>query len=117
MRGILGFSFQVMITTGILVTSLFGLGLDWRLISAISALFPVIFLLCMIYVPESPYYLVKKGQFEYGKLSSNLLFKNPFGVGELFDGKLCMYFNDCIRVRSESLNFVLQNKGIRLESC
>ena len=63
LRGTLGFSFQLMVVTGILVTSLFGLGLDWRLISAISAVFPVIFLLCMIYIPESPYYLVKKGQF------------------------------------------------------
>ena len=61
MRGLLGFAFQVMITTGILVTSLFGLGMDWRLISAVSTVFPLIFLLSMMYVPESPYYLVKKG--------------------------------------------------------
>jgi hypothetical protein len=40
---------------------LFGLGLDWRYISAIEAVFPVILLLSMIYIPESPYYLTKKG--------------------------------------------------------
>jgi hypothetical protein len=50
-----------MVVLGILVVSLFGLGLDWRLISAIEAVFPVILVLSMIYVPESPYYLVKKG--------------------------------------------------------
>jgi SP family facilitated glucose transporter-like MFS transporter 8 len=61
MRGLLGFSFQLMVVLGILVVSLFGLGLDWRLISAIEAVFPVILLLSMIYVPESPYYLTKKG--------------------------------------------------------
>ena len=61
MRGILGSFFQLMLATGILITSLFGLGLDWRWISAISALDPLIFLIAMILVPESPYYLLKKG--------------------------------------------------------
>lgn len=61
LKGALGFSFQLMVVLGILITSLFGLGLDWRLISAIMAVFPVISILSMIYVPESPYYLVKKG--------------------------------------------------------
>ncbi|XP_046650285.1 solute carrier family 2, facilitated glucose transporter member 8-like [Daphnia pulicaria] len=62
MRGLLGFSFQLMVVLGILVVSLFGLGLDWRYISAIEAVFPVILLLSMIYIPESPYYLTKKAK-------------------------------------------------------
>lgn len=50
-----------MVVLGILVTSLLGLGLDWRWISAICAIDPLIFLVAMIFMPESPYYLVKKG--------------------------------------------------------
>lgn len=50
-----------MVVTGILITSLFGLGLDWRWISAISAIDPLVFLVAMIFVPETPYYLIKKG--------------------------------------------------------
>lgn len=61
-RGTLGFFFQLMVVMGILITSLFGLGLDWRLISAISIIFPAISLFSMMYVPESPYYLLKKGE-------------------------------------------------------
>lgn len=61
-RGLLGFSFQLMVVLGILVVSLFGLGLDWRLISAIEAVFPFIFLVSVLYIPESPYYSVKKGK-------------------------------------------------------
>jgi SP family facilitated glucose transporter-like MFS transporter 8 len=61
-RGLLGFFFQLMVCTGILVVSLFGLGLHWRWISAISAIFPLIFLAAVMYVPESPYFLVKKGR-------------------------------------------------------
>lgn len=61
LRGSLGFAFQLMVVTGILLISIFGLWVDWRLISAIMAVFPVVFVLCMIYIPESPYYLIKKG--------------------------------------------------------
>ena len=61
MRGTLGFLFQAMLTVGILFASLLGLGLDWRWISAILAVFPLISVVSMIFVPESPYYSFKKG--------------------------------------------------------
>ncbi|EFX73487.1 hypothetical protein DAPPUDRAFT_325263 [Daphnia pulex] len=44
-----------------LITSLMG-WLNWRLISAISAIFPVILFAAMFFAPESPYYLIKAGK-------------------------------------------------------
>ena len=72
LKGALGFSFQLMVVLGILVTSLFGLGLDWRLISAIMIVFPVISIVSMIYIPESPYFLVKKGKSFYSVVSPSI---------------------------------------------
>lgn len=80
LRGVLGFFFQLMVVTGILITSLFGLGLDWRWISAISAIDPLIFLIAMILVPESPYYLLKKGRH----------IRNPFTLDKWYNPLSCV---------------------------
>ena len=68
-RGTLGNFFQLLIVFGIFVTSLMGLGLmdsqsgfTWRWISVVCAVVPIIFLLSMLFVPESPFYLMKKGE-------------------------------------------------------
>ncbi|XP_046640468.1 facilitated trehalose transporter Tret1-like isoform X2 [Daphnia pulicaria] len=61
LRGILGMFFSTFVCSGILVTSLMG-WLNWRLISAISAIFPVILFAAMFFAPESPYYLIKAAQ-------------------------------------------------------
>ena len=102
MRGLLGFSFQLMVVLGILVVSLFGLGLDWRLISAIEAVFPVILVLSMIYVPESPYYLVKKGSAFLFQQLTHLEFGELLSTGK---GK----FLRCFKVKMNNydiLNFL-----------
>ena len=52
-----------MVCTGALVSSLLGLSLDWRWISGISAVHPVILFLVMFLIPESPFFLVKQGNF------------------------------------------------------
>jgi len=62
MQGFLGIFFQLSICCGILLTSLMGIGLKWRLIAAILEIFPLVFVSSMIFVPESPYHLVKKGR-------------------------------------------------------
>jgi len=41
-----------------------GIGLKWRLIAAILEIFPLVLVSSMIFVPESPYHLVKKGKNE-----------------------------------------------------
>lgn len=62
MQGFLGFLFQLNLALGILFTSLLGLGLDWRWMSAVLAIFPLISVIAMILVPESPYYSLKNGR-------------------------------------------------------
>jgi len=59
-RGSLGSVFQLSLCIGIVVSSLLGLGLNWRLISGILEVFPLISLTAVAFIPESPYYLVKK---------------------------------------------------------
>lgn len=56
--------FASMLCAGILFTSLLG-WLNWRVISGILAVFPLILLAAMCMAPESPYYLMKKGIFHY----------------------------------------------------
>jgi SP family facilitated glucose transporter-like MFS transporter 8 len=40
-----------------------GLCFDWRWLSALCTIEPLILLVGLFFVPESPYFLVKKGQF------------------------------------------------------
>lgn len=61
LKGRLGILYSVLLVSGILVTSLFG-WLNWRVISGISAVAPLIFFIAMFFVPESPYHLFKSGK-------------------------------------------------------
>ena len=64
-RGILGTFYQLSIVVGIFSCSVLGLnelGLTWRWISIICGIVPLLFLICVIFVPETPYYLLKKGR-------------------------------------------------------
>lgn len=61
MRGPLGVFFPVMLAFGVLTGSLLGLGLDWRWISAALGVAPFLLLVTMISLPETPYYMLKKG--------------------------------------------------------
>uniref|UniRef100_A0A0P5PFR2 Putative Solute carrier family 2, facilitated glucose transporter member n=1 Tax=Daphnia magna TaxID=35525 RepID=A0A0P5PFR2_9CRUS len=61
LRGLLGMFFSSLLCAGILVTSLTG-WLNWRLISGIAAVHPIILLVAMFFVPESPYHLIKTGR-------------------------------------------------------
>ncbi|KAI9554058.1 hypothetical protein GHT06_019330 [Daphnia sinensis] len=70
MRGALGMLFSAMMSAGILATSLLG-WLDWRWISAICTIFPVVVLVGIIFVPDSPYFLIKQGR--HGDAESSLL--------------------------------------------
>ncbi|XP_046452123.1 solute carrier family 2, facilitated glucose transporter member 8-like isoform X5 [Daphnia pulex] len=62
MRGIVGFFFSVNLASGLLVTSVMGLWMHWRWLSVICTIEPIIFLVGMICVPESPYFLIRKGK-------------------------------------------------------
>lgn len=63
-RGILGSFFQLMITIGILFVYAVGYGADAFLLSIICGAIPIIFAVVFFFMPESPLYLVSKGQNE-----------------------------------------------------
>jgi hypothetical protein len=63
MRGTAGLFYSMNRASGILVTSFMGLCFDWRWLSALCTIEPLILLVGLFFVPESPYFLVKKGQF------------------------------------------------------
>lgn len=60
MRGVVGMFFTTGLSLGVFIASLL-VWLDWRLISAILTVQPLLLLLGMYFVPESPYFLVKRG--------------------------------------------------------
>ena len=60
-RGILGASFQIGTTTGILVVYTVGLYLSWRWLAIFCAVFPTMMILLIQFSPETPRYLLLKG--------------------------------------------------------
>ena len=66
-RGRLGVLYQMTIVIGIWLSTVIGVGLDnrmtedWRWISIICAFIPLFLAVAMVFVPESPYWLLKKG--------------------------------------------------------
>ena len=61
-RGVTGTLFTLSLVAGILFASCLGIALYWRWISVICAAFSVPFFVAVWFVPESPYYLAKKGK-------------------------------------------------------
>jgi len=61
-RGALGSGFQLMVVTGILFVNVLGSFVSWQWLSLICGFVPLIFLVAMIFVPESPRYLLTKGK-------------------------------------------------------
>jgi len=61
-RGALGSGFQLMVVLGILFVNVIGLGPNWQWISMICGFVPLVFLIAMVFVQESPRYLLMKGK-------------------------------------------------------
>lgn len=59
-RGALGSFFQLFLTVGILLVYVIGAYIDWRVLSGLCAIPPVVLLVGMFFLPESPTYLLKK---------------------------------------------------------
>ncbi|CAG2118846.1 unnamed protein product [Medioppia subpectinata] len=64
-RGLLGTGFQIFVTIGIVYVDLFGLALGWRWLCIIGLIPAVIMSIGMIFMPESPSWLMNK----YGRSS------------------------------------------------
>lgn len=62
LRGALGAFFQLFLTIGILFIYVAGAFTTWVELSIISAIFPVLLIVCVFFIPDSPIYLVKQGQ-------------------------------------------------------
>lgn len=59
-RGLVGTFFSFSFCCGVFVTSLLA-WLNWRWVSAISAVQPLFLVTAMYFVPETPYFLIKQG--------------------------------------------------------
>lgn len=64
LRGLLGSSIQLSVTIGMLFVYFLGIYTSWKLLAAISAIFPTLFLILMCIVPETPRWLLVNAQRE-----------------------------------------------------
>lgn len=71
-RGALGSFFQLFLTVGILLVYVIGAYIDWRTLSGICAIPPILLLVGMMFLPESPTYLMKKVGFIHEKYQRNI---------------------------------------------
>ena len=74
-RGILGASFQIGTTTGILLVYTVGLYLNWRWLAIFSAVFPTAIILLIQFSPETPRYLLLKGN-KFKAVQSLVMLRN-----------------------------------------
>ncbi|XP_023213629.1 facilitated trehalose transporter Tret1-like [Centruroides sculpturatus] len=58
LRGLLGSCIQLSVTIGMLFVYFVGIYTNWKLLAAISAIFPALFLILMCIVPETPRWLL-----------------------------------------------------------
>uniref|UniRef100_A0A336LI37 Facilitated trehalose transporter Tret1 n=1 Tax=Culicoides sonorensis TaxID=179676 RepID=A0A336LI37_CULSO len=61
-RGTLGAFFQLFLTIGILFIYVVGAITNWITLSVLCAIFPILLAVAMIFIPESPTYLVKNSR-------------------------------------------------------
>ncbi|XP_069669485.1 facilitated trehalose transporter Tret1-like [Periplaneta americana] len=62
LRGMLSAASPMCVILGIFIVFLMGTMMPWRKIAAINVTFPIIAMLCLCFVPESPYWLAGKGR-------------------------------------------------------
>lgn len=60
LRGALGAFFQLFLTVGILFIYVVGALVDWVTLSWVSAIFPVLLIVTVFFIPDSPIFLVKQ---------------------------------------------------------
>lgn len=60
LRGALGAFFQLFLTVGILFIYIVGAMTDWVTLSIVCAIFPILLIISVFFIPDSPIYLVKQ---------------------------------------------------------
>ena len=68
-RGMLGSSFQLMVTIGVLYVGIVGAFVDWRWLSVACLALGVLWGLMMLFCPESPSFLLSKNKYEKARKS------------------------------------------------
>ncbi|XP_030756017.1 facilitated trehalose transporter Tret1-like [Sitophilus oryzae] len=81
-RGKLGSFFQLMICTGIFLAYLVGKFLSPHQFTLFCASMPFVFLVCFVFQPESPNYLMKKFQYENARKALLVLRGENYNVDE-----------------------------------
>lgn len=79
-RGTLGSYFQLMLTVGILMTYTLGTFMSMRVLSIVSAIVPLVFCAVFIMMPETPVYLLKKGQINSARSSYRWLRGSTYDI-------------------------------------
>ncbi|XP_053329468.1 solute carrier family 2, facilitated glucose transporter member 8 [Spea bombifrons] len=62
-RGTLGSCVQLMVVTGIVGSYIAGMVLDWRWLAVFCCVPPILMLIFMCFMPETPRYLIRQGKF------------------------------------------------------
>ncbi|XP_046650497.1 facilitated trehalose transporter Tret1-like isoform X1 [Daphnia pulicaria] len=99
-RGTVGYFFSTNIGLGILFTQILGLGLDWRFISGVCAITPLVLFALLYFVPESPYFLVKNNKIDKAAKSLQWLRGNLFNV----EAELAQIKSRVIEDKTQQLN-------------
>lgn len=61
-RGFLGAGFQLAVVIGVLLTYISGKYVSWAYLAVINCIFPILLLIGMCLVPETPFWLIKRGR-------------------------------------------------------
>ena len=93
MRGSLAVIPAIAGTLGLLTTQVLGAVLNWQWLSIVCASLNVPFLLMLIFIPESPVYLISTEQIERAHKILRVLRGTP-----PFDGNLPFYLFDAIMI-------------------
>lgn len=76
-RGLLGTCFQLMVVIGIMIEAIFGTFLSWRALALINVTFALAMALLMLFMPETPQWLLSKDRNNDAELSLKSLRSTP----------------------------------------
>lgn len=106
-RGALGSFLQLFITVGLLYSYVIGPYVSYLVFWILCAILPILFFVCFMTMPESPYYLLKIGQREEAIAAlARLRSKSPASVQKEADEmqviitskiEACRYFSDGVQ--------------------
>uniref|UniRef100_T1JMS1 Major facilitator superfamily (MFS) profile domain-containing protein n=1 Tax=Strigamia maritima TaxID=126957 RepID=T1JMS1_STRMM len=85
-RGVLGSFFQLFINTGILIAYALGAYVPWTYLATFSAIIPLILMISMSFMPETPVWLLRSGNIEGARQSLQFFRGEDYNIeGEIDD--------------------------------